>query len=533
MNPLARLHDTVREASGALADGPVAAKLERPPKAEFGDYSTNAALLLAPRMKATPREVAERLSGTLSDLLGDRLEKVDIAGPGFVNLFLADAWYADALSALLAAGEGFGGGGAAAERIDIEFVSANPTGPLHVAHGRHAAYGDALARILAFHGHAVTREFYINDFGSQVRRLAESVRALAEGRPVAEDGYQGDYVATLVPAEEALSLDLDDLAIVAAHACLDRIRLTLERFGVAFDVWFSERSLHEGAVEQALAMLAERGDSYESDGALWLRSTAHGDDKDRVLRRSNGEYTYFASDVAYHQEKLGRGFERLIDVWGADHHGYVQRMQAAYEALGGPPGSFEVVIMQFVHLIEGGERAAMSKRAGEFVTLDDLIDRIGADAARYFLLARSHDTTVEVDLELAAQRSSDNPVYYVQYAHARISSVLAKAGEERVQQALASVRAGAPLHPSERLLVKALLAFPDAVAEAADRRAPHRIAGYALELAQQFTAFYRDCHVLGAEPAESESFRIALSVAAQRTIAQALGLLGVSAPREM
>ncbi len=539
MTPLAQLHDAVRSAAAALAGAEAgvvaAAKLERPPKPRFGDYSTNAALLLAPRLHRPPREVAAALGEELVRGLGERLDRVEVAGPGFLNLFLADAWFVEALAAALTAGAGFGGGGAAQpERIDVEFVSTNPTGPLTVAHGRHAAYGDALARILEFHGHAVTREFYINDYGSQVRRLGESVRAWALGEPIPEDGYRGAYVATLVPRERAASLDLDTLCAEAVAACLALVRATLERFEVSFDVWASERSLHEdGLVAAALERLAAHGDTYTSDGALWMRTTDHGDDKDRVLERTDGEHTYFTSDIAYHQDKLARGFERLIDVWGADHHGYVRRMQAALAALGTPPGALDILILQFVHLIDSGGRSAMSKRSGDFVTLDALLDEIGVDAARYFLVQRSHDTTVDIDLELAVKRTNENPVYYIQYAHARIAGVLAKAGTERVEAALASVRLAEPLHASERALLKRLLSFGAEVDEAAERRAPHRIAAFALELAQDFTAFYRDCRVVGAEPAGTESFRIALSVAAQRTIARSLALLGVGAPGEM
>jgi arginyl-tRNA synthetase len=530
-----------QRSSGGLAQPP---KLERPPKPDFGDYSTNAALLLAPTLGGSPRDVAQRLGAELSERLGDRLERVEVAGPGFLNLFLADAWFRASLRGMLAAGVAFGGGGATrTERVDIEFVSANPTGPLTVASGRHAAYGDALARLLEFAGHSITREYYINDYGGQVRRLAESVRALARGEPVPEDGYQGEYVGQLIPAERAATAELDEIEREAVAACLRMIEATLERFGVHFDVWSSERALQEGgaesAVSQALELLAERGDTYRSEGALWLRSGAHGDDKDRVLERSNGERTYLGADVAHHRSKLERGFDRYIDVWGADHHGYVRRMQAAWEALGGEPGTLELIIMQFVHLLDRGARASMSKRRGEYVTLDELIDEIGVDAARYFLLARSHDTTVDLDLQLARERSNDNPVYYVQYAHARIASMLAKAGTARVAAALQAVTAedgaveAAPLEPAERTLLKKLEAFPLEIAEAAERRAPHRIASYALELAQDFTAFYRDCRVVGAEPESVESFRIALSVATQRTIARALGLLGVSAPDQM
>ena len=538
MNPLGRLHETVLDAAAALVGGEgrdgLAAGLERPPQASFGDYSTNAALLLSPRLRRPPREVADELGRELVSRLGDGLERVEVAGPGFLNIFLSDAWFERALRDVLAAGERFGGGALATpERIDLEFVSANPTGPLTVAHGRHAAYGDALARILTFHGHEVTREFYVNDYGSQIRRLGESVRAWARGEPIPDDGYRGAYVANLVDRERAATLDLGELCLEACAACLVMVRRTLETFGVHFDVWVSERSLHDrGLVSGALAKLAEQADTYMSDGALWLRTTTYGDDKDRVLERSGGDHTYFTSDIAYHVDKLARGFDRLIDVWGADHHGYVRRMQAALRALS-VPDVLDVVILQFVHLIDGGERRAMGKRAGDFVTLDALIEEIGVDAARYFLVARSHDTTVDLDLALAVRHTNENPVYYVQYAHARICGVLAKAGEQRVAEAVANTTTPGPLHPSERALVKRVLAFGGEVAEAAERRAPHRIAVYALDLAQDFTAFYRDCRIVGAEPAETESFRIVLAVVTRRTIERALGLLGLSAPTEM
>jgi arginyl-tRNA synthetase len=320
---------------------------------------------------------------------------------------------------------------------------------------------------------------------------------------------------------------------------MEGIRATLEAYRVRFDTWFLEGDLHRprGAdpspIERAYARLREQGRLYEHEGALWLRTKDLGDDKDRVLQRSTGAPTYFAADIAYHEDKLQRGFDRLIDVLGADHHGYIGRMRAVMAALGEDPARLELTILQFVHIVEGGDRASMSKRRGEFVTLDELIDQIGVDAARYFMLQRSQDTTIDLDLDLAREQSSENPVYYIQYAHARIRSMLAKAGEARVRAALAAPREGFALEPAERELVKKLLAFPAEVGEAADRRAPHRIATYALELAQAFTAFYRDCRVVGAEPEALESFRIALSVAAGRTIARALGLLGVTAPDSM
>jgi arginyl-tRNA synthetase len=531
--------------------------LERPRRTQFGDYSTNAALLLAPGLGVAPRELAERLGSAVQAVLGASLERFEVAGPGFVNLFMSDGWLTDALAQALAAGDAYGGGAPVrAERVLVEFVSTNPTGPMHVGHARNAAYGDALARMLALEGHAVEREFYVNDAGSQVGKLGESIRALARGEPVPEDGYQGDYVADLA-ARLPEAGDTDPVAVghAAVALVMDGTRASLAAFGVEpFDRWFYESSLHEGdpsPVAHTLAVLEQHGHTYHQDGALWLRTTDFGDDKDRVLVRSNGEHTYFTSDIAYHQDKRERGFERQIDVWGADHHGYVARMKAAYEALGGDPAELELLIMQLVHLVTSGERAQMSKRAGEFVTLDELVADIGVDAARWYLLARSHDTTVELDLDLARRQSNENDVYYVQYAHARIASMLDKAGAERVAVAIDAVVGASPdaapvsLHASERALIEQLLAFPPELADAAQRRAPHRIAAYVLALAQTFTAFYRDCQVVGLDadaeddtdgsPSQQavESLRIALCVASARVIARCLGLLGVSAPERM
>jgi arginyl-tRNA synthetase len=519
--------------------------LERPPRADFGDYSTNAALLLAPALKAPPREVAERLGVQLAADLGTSLERFEVAGPGFLNLFVADAWLRNGLDGVIAAADGYGvAADGASERVMVEFVSANPTGPMHVGHARNAAYGDSLARMLALRGSRVEREFYVNDAGSQVRTFGASIQALARGEQPPEDGYQGDYVAELAARiPDAASAEVGEVGRAAVTMMIEEIKASLESFGVGgFDYWAYESALHEGErslVDRALERLGELGHTYTLDGALWLRSTAFGDDKDRVLVRSNGEFTYLASDVAYHEDKRERGFDRLINVWGADHHGYVVRLKAAYAALGGDPDTLELLIMQLVHLVRSGERAQMSKRSGEFVTLDELVTEIGVDAARWYLLARSHDTTVDLDLDLARSQSAENPVYYVQYAHARIASVLDKAGEQRVEEAVqqavarASDEAADPLHASERALIEQLLDFPVELASATARRAPHRIAAYALELAQGFTAFYRDCRVVGAESRSVESQRIALCVAAKRTIARCLDLLGVSAPEHM
>jgi arginyl-tRNA synthetase len=542
VNPVDDLRQAVEAAAAELrnGDGSLATRptLERPRKAGFGDFSTNAAMLLAPALDAPPREIAERLGAKLTERLGERIERVEVAGPGFLNIFLADAWYVAAAAGVLAAGEDYGGGQAdPRERIQVEFISANPTGPLTAASGRHGAYGDALRRLLRFAGHEVQAEYYFNDTGAQIRRLAESIRARARGEEPPEDGYQGEYVRELadrIPG--AAEADLDELGARGVELVMERIRATLGEFRVEFDNWFLERSLHDGdpsPVQRGFAQLAEQGATYRADGALWLRTSAYGDDKDRVIERSTGEATYFASDVAYTESKLERGFDRMFIVLGSDHHGYMARMRAVMAALGADPDRLEIPILQFVHVVERGERASMSKRRGDFITLDELIAEIGVDATRFFMLQRSHDSTVDLDLDLAREQSAENPVYYVQYAHARIASVLRKAGDERVRAALAAPGGELALEPAERELVKKLLAFPTEVADAVARRAPHRMATYALELAQAFTAFYRDCRVVGAEPEELESFRIALSVASKRTIARSLDLLGVSAPETM
>jgi arginyl-tRNA synthetase len=538
VTPIEELRAAVQAAAADVGDGATALSLERPRKAGFGDFSTNAAMLLAPALKAPPREIAERLGEALTQRLGDQIERVEVAGPGFLNLFLADAWYTAAAAHVLAAGDRFGGDQAdPREKIQVEFVSANPTGPLTAASGRHAAYGDALRRLFRFLGHTVEGEYYFNDAGGQINRFGESIRARARGEEPPEDGYQGEYVVELakeIPG--AADMDIEALASKGVELTVARIRRTLAAYRVEFDNWFREHSLHEGdpsPVQRALGSLP-KGATYRSDDALWLRTKQlGGDDEDRVLVRRTGEPTYLAADVAYLQSKLDRGFDEFFIVLGADHHGYLKRMRAAVAALGADPKRLEMPLLQFVHIVERGGRASMSKRRGEFITLDDLIAEIGVDATRFFMLQRSHDSTVDLDLDLAREQSAENPVYYVQYAHARIASVLRKAGEERVAAALAMDPPALELQPAERDLIKKLLAFPGEVAEAAARRAPHRIATYALELAQAFTAFYRDCRVVGAEPEELESFRIGLSVATKRTIASSLDLLGVSAPESM
>jgi arginyl-tRNA synthetase len=546
-DPVAELRSAVEAAASALRDGADGAgsvpSLERPPKPEFGDYSTNAAMLLAPALGEQPRGTAEKLAEVLGRRLEGSLDKVEVAGPGFLNLFLSDDWYRRAAGELASQGERLGRPAnvdAVSERINIEFVSANPTGPVTAAGGRGAALGDSIARVLEFAGHPVTREYYINDRGGQIDRFAASIVARMKGEPLPEDGYEGDYVVDLGESLEEEGIDPDDLDAVGRRGISLMVAAaeeTLRRYGVTFDVWSSERSLHEsGAVERALAQAREAGHVYESEGATWLRTTTFGDDKDRVLIRSDGESTYFLSDIAYHRDKLDRGSDKLIDVLGADHHGYVERLRAGLAALGYEPDALEVAIMQLVHVVEGGERAQMSKRSGDFVTLDELIDDIGADAARFFMLQRSHDTTVDLDLELARKTSNENPVYYVQYAHARIASILRKAEEEAGESAEERASddfAALPVEPTERALIKRLCELPDEVAETAERRAPHRLCAYSMEVARDFHAFYRDCQVVGALGEGVEEARLGLCLLTKETIGRTLGLLGISAPERM
>ncbi|MSO41824.1 MAG: arginine--tRNA ligase [Solirubrobacterales bacterium] len=543
-DPVAELYAAVEAASGAVREGGETGSsrptLERPPKPEFGDYSTNAAMLLAPTLDQKPRDVAERLAVELTERLGEGLERVEVAGPGFLNLFLSDQWYRRASAELLAAGEEIGRRAAEETgRVLVEFVSANPTGPLTAAGGRHAAYGDSVVRLLEFAGRGVEREYYVNDAGGQMARFAASIGARMKGEQPPEDGYEGEYVIELAGKLEAEGLapdDLDALERRGATLMLDEVRGTLERYGVEFDSWFSERSLHDaGKLDAVLDDLREAGHIYESDGATWLRTTSFGDDKDRVLLRAGGEPTYYLSDIAYHRDKLERGFERLIDVWGADHHGHVGRMKAAMQALGRDPEVLELVIMQFVHVIDPDGRSQMSKRKGEFVTLDELLGDIGTDATRFFMLQRSHDTTVDLDLELARRISNDNPVYYVQYAHARIASILRKAGEEKVEGALAAdpTAVSEPVQQAEKELLKRLCELPGEARDAAERRAPHCMCTYAMATAADFHAFYRDCQVVGAGGEGVEGSRLALCTLAKRAIVRTLGLLGISAPESM
>lgn len=505
-DPVAQLAGRLSELAGAQV------VLERPSDPVHGDYATNVALRLAGERRQPPRAVAEELAARAREL--DEVARVEVAGPGFVNLVLTDAWHADVVARILAAGPGFGGGSAASpERVQVEMVSANPTGPITVASARNGAYGDCVARLLAFAGHTVEREYYYNDAGAQMERFRASVDAVRSGRPVPEDGYQGAYVA-----------DLAKLEGDPVPAMLERIEASLERFRIHFDT-FERQSVVEAEIPAALAEL----DTYESEGATWARTSAHGDDKDRVLVRSDGEPTYFAADAAYIRRKLARGFDRLVYVLGADHHGYVARLQALAEMLGHPRGAVEVLIYQLVHLTRGGEAARMSKRRGDVVFLDDFVDEIGIDAARWYLVSRGHDQTIEIDVDLAAEKSQKNPVYYVQYAHARIAGILRNAAQEGKAPA-SPTELPVPLAPEERELVKRLAELPAVAGEAAARRAPHAIPNYAIRAADDFHRFYHHHKVLGSE---AESFRLALCVATRDVVARCLDLLGIEAPERM
>jgi arginyl-tRNA synthetase len=544
-DPVADLRAAVDAAASVLSDEAEAdgarPVLERPPKPEFGDYSTNAAMLLAPALGEKPRGIAERLAEELQGRLEAELERVEVAGPGFLNLFLSDDWYRGAASELAAAGDAIGrpAGVEATEPVNVEFVSANPTGPLTAASGRHAAYGDAVARVLEFVGNPVEREYYVNDRGGQIERFAASIAARMTGEPLPKDGYEGDYINEIAASLQQEGIDAGVLESVGRRGVALMVAAaeeTLRRYGVVYDTWTSEQAVYESnAFEKVLADLRDSGHVYEREGATWLRTTAFGDDKDRVLVRSEGDPTYLLSDLAYHRSKFERGADRLIDVLGADHHGYVGRLRAGLAALGYDPDGLEAPIMQLVHVVEGGERAQMSKRKGEFVSLDELLDDIGADATRFFMLQRSHDTGVDLDLELARRTSNENPVYYVQYAHARIASILRKAGEGAEELAAsADFRAtAAPIEPAERALIKRICELPDEVAETASRRAPHRLCAYGMALAADFHAFYRDCQVVGAEGEGVEEARLGLCLLTKRAIARTLGLLGISAPERM
>jgi arginyl-tRNA synthetase len=540
---------------------PLSVTVEVPRQRANGDFATNAAMVLAGQLKQAaapgarppaPRAVADLLAREIPS--GGLVSRVEVAGPGFLNFFVADTAWREVFRRAVAEGPRFGASTLGrGRRVQVEFVSANPTGPLHVGAARNAALGDALARLLAFAGFDVAREYYINDFGNQMELLGRSVyvryaERFGRALPMPEEGYQGDYIRDIAadiaaadgdrhlarPEAEAVA-DFTDRAMARV---LESIRVDLEAFGVRFERWFSERTLYAppgaGAVDRAVAALRAAGHLYEQDGALWFRSTAFGDDKDRVVLRADGRPTYFASDIAYTKDKYDRGFERLLNVLGADHHGYVPRLKAVAQALGRPADSYRVPIIQLVKLVRGGVEVKMSKRAGEYTTMRELIDEVGRDAARFFLLMRRADAPLDFDLELAKSQSTENPVYYVQYAHARISSVLRQAAERGVP-----VPASADQIDLSRLvledeleLARLLAAFPDLVETSARNEEPHHVTFYLQDLAARFHGYYNRTRVITDDPADTAA-RLVLVQAVRAVLANALGLLGVSAPDRM
>ncbi|MFA6001376.1 MAG: arginine--tRNA ligase [Thermoleophilia bacterium] len=527
--------------------------LERPAARQHGDLSTNIAMIAASTAGRAPRELAIELIDDLKtdERLSGLFQSIELAGPGFINFFLTSEALVQAARDSLAQASDYGSGTSAkSQNILLEFVSANPTGPLHVGHARYAAYGDSLARILNFSGRKVTTEFYINDYGSQMNLFGKSIAAryaqsFGIHAKLPEDGYQGDYpvhIAEVIRSEIGdrfitdADQEPDDEAVKffrnrGCELVLDEMRVNLDRFRVSFDVWFSESRLYdEGEVKASIDELRQAGEVIEKEEALWLRTSRYGDDKDRVLIRGTGDPTYFASDIAYHRDKLGRGFNKLINIWGADHHGYVPRMKAAFEALAHDPDKLEIIIGQLVNVVEMGEKKQMSKRAGTMVSLKELLDSIGVDAARFFLVDRSHDSTLDLDLEKAKLKSEENPVYYVQYAHARICSILRKAETEMAEGSSDSVYEA--VEAQERELILKLLEFPLAVQTAAENRGPQRLTAYARELAATFHTFYHNCPVIKAAPGTAQ-FRIDLCSLTRNVISSCLHLVGVSAPESI
>lgn len=522
--------------------------LETPKDKTHGDYSTNMAMQLARVAKKAPRQIAEEIVAHF-DKGKASIEKLDIAGPGFINFYMNNQYLTKLIPSVLEAGEAYGetniGNG---ERVQVEFVSANPTGDLHLGHARGAAVGDSLCNVLSKAGYDVSREYYINDAGNQINNLALSVEvryfeALGLEKPMPEDGYRGEDIIAIGKrlAEEygdrfVNEEESERLAFFREYGLkyeLEKLRKDLENFRVPFDVWYSETSLYQnGKIDKALEALREKGHVYEEDGATWFRSTTFGDDKDRVLIKKDGTYTYLLPDIAYHKDKLDRGFDKLINVWGADHHGYIPRMKAAIEALGYEKGTLEVEIIQLVHLYKNGEKMKMSKRTGKAVTMRDLIEEVGLDAVRYFFAMRSADTHMDFDLDLAVSTSNENPVYYAQYAHARICSML-RQGEEQGLKPAADLDFSHIQSEKEYDLLKTIGGFPEAVAEAAEKRIPHRVTNYIYDLASALHSFYNAEKVIDPENEEKSRARLALMKATQITLNNALQLIGVSAPVKM
>jgi len=537
----------------AIADGVFASQelpqiiLEVPPKKEFGDFATNFSMQAARAAKTNPRVIAEAIVARMQETW---LDKAVIAGPGFINFYLKSDWLYTMLADILTQGENYGNSQTdKKQRVQVEFVSANPTGPLHVGHGRGAAVGSALVNLLKAAGYDVASEYYINDAGNQIDNLAASVHArylelLGKEVEFPAEGYHGqdiiDTAQRIIDKDGAKYLTLsvaERLAVfkeVALKEKLAALKADLAAFNVQFDVWFSENTLHQsGALKETCQVLKDNGSIYEQDGALWLKSTACGDDKDRVVIRENGIPTYLAADIAYHRNKLERGFDQLINIWGADHHGYICRVKAAIGSLGYSPEQLEVLIVQMVSLYRSGQLVKMSKRTGQSVTLSELIEEVGTDAARFFFIMRSLDSQLDFDLDLAKSTSNENPVYYVQYAYARIASIFRQAAEEGITvEKIDYTKLNLLTSECEMDLIKKLGEYQEEIADAARERAPHRIARYVHDLAGQFHTFYNQCRIKGVDH-DLQLARMGLALAVQTTIRHALGILGISVPEKM
>ena len=520
--------------------------VERPRNPEHGDYATNVALQAAKKVGVSPRELAAWLVDSLAT--NPAIESAEVAGPGFINIRLAADAQGQIVAEILRAGENYGhSDGYAGPVVNLEFVSANPTGPIHLGGTRWAAVGDSLGRILSATGASVTREYYFNDHGTQIDRFARSLVAAAKGEPTPEDGYGGQYIADIARVvvdkhpgvlEQSPENMQETFRSAGVELMFNHIKESLHEFGTDFDVYFHENSLFEsGAVDRAIAVLKDNGNLYEADGAWWLRSSAFGDDKDRVVIKSDGNAAYIAGDIAYVADKIGRGHNLCIYMLGADHHGYIARLKAAAAALGYDPAQVEVLIGQMVNLVKDGEAIRMSKRAGTVITLDDLVELIGIDAARYALIRSSVDSTLDIDMDLWASQSSDNPVYYVQYGHARLCSIARKAADVGLELAdTDDVDYSLLTHEREGDLIRTLGEFPAVVTAAAELREPHRIARYAEELAGTFHRFYDNCQILpkaGEDVQPIHKARFALAMATRQALANALGLVGVTAPERM
>jgi arginyl-tRNA synthetase len=529
------LADALRAALARVGvDAPDDIHLEQPARREHGDWSSNVSLVTAKKAGRNPRELATEIAKVLNDEPPRHVASVEVAGPGFVNFRLHDSWLHDVLAAVVEQGEaGYARHDVGAGlKVNVEFVSTNPTGPVHAGGGRWAAYGDSLCRLLERNGYSPHREFYLNDRGVQMQLFAQSLLARKEGKAVPDEGYQGEYVA-----EWAAEMpDGADPLEWGYERVKKDVAETLARLGVQYDTWFSERSMvASGAIEATLEDLRSHGVVYDADGAVWLRTTDFGDDKDRVLVKSDGEPTYVLPDIAYHRDKFNRGFEQLIDIWGADHHGYMQRLKIGVQALGHDPDELEIILGQFVTLVRSGEEVKLSKRAGNVVTLSELIDEVGPDAARLTFLLQSIDTKQVFDIDLVRSQAMENPVYYVQYAHARIASIERVAAERSVERVpLGEADLSLLTHERELDVLRSLAELPDVVGLACTDRAPHKVTTWVRELAGRFHGFYHDCYVMGTDVSpELTQARLWLVEAARVGLAIGLDLLGVSAPDSM